>query len=459
MRLGYDLTLEQEQKLIMTPELRQAIQMLQFTSQELWQYLYKQVEINPLLEVDSSQRNEENIEDINNKTDEIDWKEYLGQYDDISYKHTDKMENKETSFENFISTQTSLKEHLLFQLHLTMFESNAKKIGEFIIESIDKNGYLSIALEEIVEQLKVDVKDVERVLKIIQTFDPIGVAARDLKECILIQLKARGITDPDVYEIANNHLEDIAQNRLSKISKSLSLNLKSVQWICDLIKSLEPKPGRGFAYASDDIRYITPDVVLQFIDGEYIVNVNDVTAPRLVINNFYKQLLSAAEDEKISKFLTEKLNSAMWLIRSIEQRRTTIYKVVESILKFQREFFDKGKKSLRPLTLKDIAEDIGAHESTVSRATNGKYIQTPRGIFELKFFFSSGIDSDNGGISSTSIKSMIKEIIENENPKKPLSDQQIVNMLKARTIDISRRTVAKYRDELHIPSSSGRRRF
>ncbi|MGF7056676.1 RNA polymerase factor sigma-54 [Brassicibacter mesophilus] len=459
MRLGFDLTLEQAQKLIMTPELRQAIQMLQFTSQELWQYLDRQVEINPLLEIDGDQRNEENIEEINSKIEEIDWKEYLGQYDDISYRNTSKNENKETSFENYISAQTSLKEHLLFQLHLSIFENSAKRVGEFIIESIDKNGYLNNSLEDIAAQLDIDVSEVEKILQIIQTFDPAGVGARDLKECLLIQLKVRGVTDPDVYEIVNNHLEDVAQNRLSKISKTLNINLKNVQWICDLIKSLEPKPGRGFAHDSDDIKYVTPDVVLQYVDGEYVISVNDVTAPRLIINNFYKQLLTRTEDENISNFLNGKLNSAMWIIKSIEQRRTTIYKVVESILKFQLEFFDKGKKSLKPLTLKDVAEDIGVHESTVSRATNGKYIQTPRGIFELKFFFSSGVGSDEGGISSTSIKSMIKEIIDNENQKKPLSDQQIVNILKAKSIDISRRTVAKYRDELGIPSSSGRRRF
>lgn len=459
MRLGFDLTLEQAQKLIMTPELRQAIQMLQFTSQELWQYLDRQVEINPLLEIDGDQRNEENIEEINSKIEEIDWKEYLGQYDDISYRNTSKNENKETSFENYISAQTSLKEHLLFQLHLSIFENSAKRVGEFIIESIDKNGYLNNSLEDIAAQLDIDVSEVEKILQIIQTFDPAGVGARDLKECLLIQLKVRGVTDNDVYEIVNNHLEDVAQNRLSKISKTLNINLKNVQWICDLIKSLEPKPGRGFAHDSDDIKYVTPDVVLQYVDGEYVISVNDVTAPRLIINNFYKQLLTRTEDENISNFLNDKLNSAMWIIKSIEQRRTTIYKVVESILKFQLEFFDKGKKSLKPLTLKDVAEDIGVHESTVSRATNGKYIQTPRGIFELKFFFSSGVGSDEGGISSTSIKSMIKEIIDNENQKKPLSDQQIVNILKAKSIDISRRTVAKYRDELGIPSSSGRRRF
>lgn len=459
MRLGFDLTLEQAQKLIMTPELRQAIQMLQFTSQELWQYVESQLEANPLLEVENKREAEEHIEEYNNNSEDIDWKEYAEQYDDISYRNTSSRDEKENTFENYVSARTSLKEHLLFQLNLSIFDKKQKEVGEFIIESIDKNGYLSISVAEISEQLNVGCKIVENVVKVIQTFDPAGVCARDLKECLLIQLDLKGIDNPDIREVITNHLEDVAQNRLAKISKELNISLKSVQWICDLIKSLEPKPGRGFSHDSDEIKYVTPDVYLYYIDGEYVISVNDSSAPRLIINNYYKQLLSRSSDENTTSFLTERLNSAMWLIRSIEQRRMTIYKVVESILKFQMEFFEKGKKSLKPLTLKDIADDIGVHESTVSRATNGKYIQTPRGLFELKYFFSSGVPSGDGGISSTSIKSIIKEIIDGENPKKPLSDQQIVKILKTKNIDISRRTVAKYRDELGILSSSGRRRF
>lgn len=459
MRLGFDLTLEQAQKLIMTPELRQAIQILQFTSQELWQYVESQMEANPLLEMESKRESEENIVEIEKKNDEIDWKEYINVYDDISYASSYNKDDKETTFESYVSSQTSLKENLLFQLNLSILDKKQKAIGEFIIENIDKNGYLTNSIEEVSEQLGVEPKLVENVVKIIQTFDPVGVCARDLKECLLLQLELKGIENPDIRKVVENYLEDLAQNRISKIAKELNLSLQNAQWICDLIKSLEPKPGRGFANDSDEIKYITPDVYLYYVDGEYIISVNESSTPRLIINNYYRQLLSRTSDENTSNFLTDRLNSAMWLIRSIEQRRMTIYKVVESILKFQMEFFEKGKQSLKPLTLKDIADDIGVHESTVSRATSGKYIQTPRGLFELKYFFSSGVSTGDGGISSTSIKSILKEIIEGENPKKPLSDQQIVKILKTKNIDISRRTVAKYRDELGIPSSTGRRRF
>ena len=239
----------------------------------------------------------------------------------------------------------------------------------------------------------------------------------------------------------------------------MGLELEEVQNICDFIKTLEPKPGRSFSIGGGEVKYITPDVILQEIDGEYLVVLNDITAPRLNINSFYKELMLKSDDTNITSFLTDKLNSAMWIIKSIEQRKTTIYNVVESILKFQKDFFEKGEKGLKPLTLKDVADDIGVHESTVSRATSGKYIQTPRGLFELKYFFTTGISGNDGDVSSISIKSMIKDFIEKENPKKPLSDQQIANMLKEKDISISRRTVAKYRDELNIPSSSMRRRY
>ncbi len=459
MRLGFDLTLEQTQKLIMTPELRQAIQMLQFTSQELWQYVESQMEANPFLELENKREAEEHIDEYRSKQEDIDWKEYSEQYDDISYKNAINRDEKENLFENYVSAMTSLKDHLLFQLNLSMFDEKQKEIGEFVIESIDRNGYLSNSVTEISEQLGVKDKLVENVIKVIQTFDPAGVCARNLKECLLIQLEAKGINNPDVRDIINNYLEDVAQNRLAKISKELNISLKSVQWICDLIKSLEPKPGRGFAHNEDDIKYVVPDVYLYYIDGKYVISVNDSSNPRLIINNYYKRLLSKSNDDAATSFLTERLNSAMWLIKSIEQRRMTIHKVVESILKYQMDFFEKGQKALKPLTLKDIAEDIGVHESTVSRATNGKYIQTPRGLFELKYFFSSGIANNEGGVSSTSIKSIIKDIIEEENSKKPFSDQQIVKILKTKNIDISRRTVAKYREELGIASSTGRRRY
>jgi RNA polymerase sigma-54 factor len=459
MRLGYDLTLEQAQKLVMTPELRQAIQLLQYNSLELNEYLEIQMESNPMLEVANNSIEHENIEELGKEAEDIDWKEFLGKYDDISYTERRDKNIKEVTYENFISYSPSLKEYLLSQLNLTNMDEKEKNVGQFIIESVDENGYLAVSLDSIAEELGVSFEYAENVLFQIQTFDPVGVGARDLKECLIIQLIDRKIEDPNVFTIVENYLEDIANNRMMKISKELNIDIKEVQKICDVIRSLEPKPGRGFGGSSDNIRYIVPDITLQHVDGEYIVVLNDVTGPRLNINSFYKELVSKTNDPQISQFLNSKLNSALWVIKSIEQRRTTIYRVVKSILKFQLDFFEKGEKFLKPLTLKEVADDIGVHESTVSRATNGKYMQTPRGVFELKYFFSSGVSGEKGDVSAISIKSTLKDLIENENHKKPLSDQQISNLLKEKGISISRRTVAKYREEMNIASSSMRRRF
>jgi RNA polymerase sigma-54 factor len=459
MRLGYDLTLEQAQKLVMTPELRQAIQLLQYNSLELNEYLEIQMESNPMLEVANNSIEHENIEELGKEAEDIDWKEFLGKYDDISYTERRDKNIKEVTYENFISYSPSLKEYLLSQLNLTNMDEKENNVGQFIIESVDENGYLATSLDSIAEELNVSFEYAENVLFQIQTFDPVGVGARDLKECLIIQLIDRKIEDPNVFTIVENYLEDIANNRMMKISKELNIDIKEVQKICDVIRSLEPKPGRGFGGSSDNIRYIVPDITLQHVDGEYIVVLNDVTGPRLNINSFYKELVSKTNDPQISQFLNSKLNSALWVIKSIEQRRTTIYRVVKSILKFQLDFFEKGEKFLKPLTLKEVADDIGVHESTVSRATNGKYMQTPRGVFELKYFFSSGVSGEKGDVSAISIKSTLKDLIENENHKKPLSDQQISNLLKEKGISISRRTVAKYREEMNIASSSMRRRF
>ncbi|NLY66607.1 MAG: RNA polymerase factor sigma-54 [Tissierellia bacterium] len=460
MKLGYNLALEQVQKLIMTPELRQAIQLLQFNCQELNEYIKKEIEENPMLEPINLEIEYENIEDYHSKKDEIDWKEFIERYDDISYKPEVEKNEKEYNYENFISASSSLKEYLLFQLNVLKSDAIDYIIGRTIIENIDDNGYLMVSVEKLSKEIGVNCKRVENVLSIIQTFDPCGVGARNLKECLLIQVKERKVKNPHVEQIIKNYLDDIAHNRLSKIAKELDIDEKEVQEICDYIKTLEPKPGRLYEDGSADVKYIIPDAIIEYIDGEYVIILNDVTAPRLNINKFYREMLRKEMDIEASEFLKEKLSSAMWLIRSIEQRRMTIYNVVKSILKHQREFFENGEKALKPLTLKEVADDINMHESTVSRATNGKYIQTPRGLYELKYFFSSGLSTKEGeDISSTSIKAMIKEIIEDEDPKKPLSDQKISNMLRDKGIKISRRTVAKYRDEMGIPSSTMRKRY
>ncbi len=456
MKLGYNLQLEQTQKLIMTPELRQAIQLLQFNSLELNEYLSKELEENPMLELESPVREIEAIE-IDKKEPDIDWKEYFEKYDDISYKPQVDKNVKDFNLEAFTSYTPSLREHLLFQLGLAKTKKSEYKIGEYIIQNIDNNGYLIASMDEIAKMTDSTPEKGSKVLEIIQGFEPTGVGARNLKECLCLQI--RGDDPPIIKELIENYLEDIAYNRLHKIAKENDLEINIVQDACDYIRSLEPKPGRAFMGNSDDTKYIIPDATILLIDGEYVIQVNDYTGPRLNINNFYKNLIKDGSDIKTSEFLQEKFNSAMWIIRSIEQRRQTIYKVVESILKFQIEFFRKGEKALVPLTLKEIAEDIDMHESTISRATNGKYVQTPRGLFELKYFFSAGLSSFGGEVSSTCVKATIKELIDKEDSKKPLSDQQISKMIEQKGTKVSRRTIAKYRDELNIPASTLRRRY
>jgi len=456
LKLSYNLNLEQNQKLIMTPELRQAIQLLQYNSLELNEYLTKEVEENPMLELDNTSQENETIE-IDDKESEIDWKEYIERYDDISYKVEVDKNIKSHNLESYISYNISLKDYLISQLNMLSLNAAEKKLAEYIIQNVDNNGYLVSSIEEISQLTKTNINQVENILKIVQTFEPNGVGARDLKECLLLQIKEDD--NPLIEDFISNHLEDIANNKIVKVAKEKGLDLFEVQNICDYIKTLEPKPGRTFTGNSEDVRYIIPDATIQYVEGEYIIIINDYTCPSLSINNFYKNILKNSVDSKTTEFLQEKFNSAVWIIKSIEQRKQTIYKVVESILKFQLEFFKKGESALIPLTLKDIADDIKMHESTISRATNGKYVQTPRGLYELKYFFTSRLAGFEGDISSTSIKATIKEIIASENTKKPLSDQQISETLIKKGYKISRRTIAKYRDELSIPASSLRKRY
>jgi RNA polymerase sigma-54 factor len=467
MKIGFELNLQQSQKLIMTPELRQAIQVLQFNNVELKDYLEKQVESNPFLEVQEkpSQQDNEKTTEVKEvtevKEDKIDWKEVVEKYDDYSYKAYSGSSEEKQSFESYTSKAQSLNDHLRSQLGLAVNTDRERMIGDEIIDSLDHKGYLSMTVDEISAQINVDPDEVEEVLVKIHTFDPVGVAARDLKECLKIQLKDKGIFDEKVYDIIDYHIEDLACNKLQHIAKVLDITVKRVQETCDIIRMLEPKPSRGFVLDSDSIKYISADVTITKVEDEYVIIVNDSDMPLLRISNYYKKIMKNSDDKETNKFLNDKFNSSLWLIKSIEQRRNTMYKVAESILKHQLDFFEKGNKFLKPMVLKNVAEDIEVHESTVSRATNGKYVQTPRGLFELKYFFSSSIakEGNDDGMASTSIKSMIKELVDRENTKKPLSDQKIANDLNKRGIDISRRTIAKYRDELQIPSSSMRKRY
>lgn len=481
MKLGYDLTIEQVQKLVMTPELIQAIQILQFNTQELDSYVQEQLLVNPVLEQaqpehsgseshEASSENREyeasaNKDSAKKKDDDFDWKEYIKdrQYDDISYRQWDdrSSEDKENNYEQYVSaSDVTLPEHLMFQLQFATPKKGCRQIGKYIIESLDENGYMTSSVEEIAKANGVCEERVNKVLDIIHSFDPAGVGAKDLAECLIIQLKQKEQLTDDFERVINEHLEDLANNKLSVIAKDMCLSIKEVQDMSDIIRTLEPKPGRSFASQTEN-RYIVPDVLVERVDDDYVVTVNESSSPKLMVSSYYRKLLSEADkDDNLNKYLSDRVNSALWLIKSIEQRKQTIYNVVTAVIKHQREFLDKGSKYLKTLTLKDIAEEVGIHESTVSRSINGKYLQCPRGIFEIKYFFSAGVSSSQGdGISSNSIKEFIKEIVENEDPRSPCSDQAMVDILSEKGINISRRTVAKYRDEMNILSSSKRRRY
>ena len=490
MRLGYDLTIEQQQKLVMTPELIQAIQILQFNTQELDSYIQEQLLTNPMLEQDNNPVNNDStaedmplgMEDVPEKTvqrekekelessvmgsDELtsnEWAEHIREreYDDISYMQGDySRDDNDYSFEQFATTELTLPEHLLSQLQLLEITPKQEMIGKYIIESLDQNGYMTLSVEDIAKVLNVSIEKTQRMLEVIQGFEPAGVAAKDLKECLLLQLDILGELDDIVQRVITDFLEDIAANKLAHIAKALNITVQRAQEISDLIRTLEPKPGRQFASQSVT-RYVVPDVIVEKINGEYVVSVNETSTPRLMVSSYYEKVLRESNnDPSLTKFLSGRLNSAVWLIKSIEQRKQTIFNVVSAVVKYQQDFFDKGPKYLKTLNLKQIAEEVGIHESTVSRSINGKYLQSPRGVFEIKYFFSSGVESNQGeGIASESIKTMIKEIVASEDSKAPYSDQAIAELLEEKKVKISRRTVAKYRDELNILSSSKRKRF
>lgn len=463
MKLTHDIFLEQQQKLLMTPELRQAIAILQMSTLELSEYIQKELEENPFLderEPEELPKREEHEAEAEAKRVLEQWIEYHSDRD-TAYMPQEKEEEK--SLENFITSRPSLYDHLEFQLRMVTRDDLDLRIGEYLIGSIDHNGYLTVELKEVAEQMGVPECRVEEVLEMIHSFHPYGVGARDLPECLLIQLKHYGKDDPVITTIVTNHLEDIGRGRLNRIAQAVNLSIQQVQEICDLIRTLDPRPGLQYSNA-DQIKYIVPDVFVEKVDGEYVVIVNDFQFLRLTVNRLYEKMLHQNESgftPETRKYLEEKMGSALWLIRSIEQRRMTLYKVARCIVDIQKDFLDHGVAHLKPLTLREVADIVEVHESTVSRATTNKYIQTPQGLFELKYFFSTGVQSTKGEekVSARSIKKMIEELVANEDPTRPLSDEAIAQILQEQGICISRRTVAKYRNELGIACTMARRRY
>jgi RNA polymerase sigma-54 factor len=452
--MEFELKLQQAQKLIMTPELKQAIEILQLNSLELNALIEQELETNPLLEKEETSEEENAYE-----YDLYELSKYIRETEErMYYDDSDDEEIEEVNYENFVSPKSSLSDHLLFQLHITPVPPKIQKICEYIIFSLSPSGYLREDIKDIAEILECSEEEVLDGLSVVQSFDPPGIAARNLQECLKLQLLAQDSYKGIVKKLVDYHLEEIAEGKYSYLAKLYNISLKEVQQAVDFIKKLNPKPGNSFS-STTDVGYIIPDVEVIKREGEYFVIVNDSVTPKLKINNYYHSILNS-HDEEAKKYINSKLQSAMWLIKSLESRKETLYKVVKAIVELQRDFLDKGINYLKPMTQKQIADIVGIHESTVSRAINGKYVATPRGLFEIKFFFQSGISNRNGNeFSAETIKNLIKKLIEEEDPANPLSDQKIADILKEKNINISRRTVAKYREECNIPSTIKRRRY
>lgn len=452
MRLGFGLQMQQTQKLVMTPELRQAIAVLQLPVTELTDFIEQELLENPCLDVEPK----EEAEEAAAPPDSRKLLEYLGN----DYGGGGPVDNDdEMGFEAFTATVPTLQEHLMAQLYLAGLDSCGRRIGEFLIDSLDDHGYLTIATAEAAEKLAVAADKVEYALQVIQGFDPPGVGARSLKECLLLQWATVDDGNPLVPILIANYLDHLGEGRITRIADELGVTPQEVQGAADMIRTLDPKPGRRFG-SPNETRYVVPDAVVERVGRDYVVLVNESPIPKLLVSNHYRQMLSGQVDTDARKFVEQKIHAALWLIKAIEQRRLTLYKVVETIVKFQRDFFDRGIRYLRPLTLRDVADVIGVHESTVSRATAGKYAQTPLGTFELKFFFTSGVDNARGeGVAAESVKRMIADLIAKEDSGDPLSDQALTDTLNKQGVNISRRTVAKYREEMGVPSSSKRKRY
>ncbi|MBN1826371.1 MAG: RNA polymerase factor sigma-54 [Candidatus Eisenbacteria bacterium] len=481
MKAGLQLRMLQTQKLVMTPQLQQALKLLQMPSLELQQILKMELMMNPVLEeVDELEETpeerlaaEEKEKEKEEKPDEdreaeagdesreeIDWDEYFHSPQEYGNYRQNEEPLSDDHYERVPSTTVHLSEHMLSQLRIVAEDEEIVRIGEFLIGSLDDRGYLTLSVEEAAESVGASVEEVEKALRLLQTFDPSGVGARDLRECLLIQLDQDGRRDTRVWRIVHDHFDDLVQNRYMDLAKKLKTTPKEIQAAAAEIGRLNPRP--GMLYSAEDPRYIAPDLVVDRVDEEYVVYLNDHNVPRLRVSRAYESMLSdgGRSDNETRDYIRSKLNAANQLINTIERRRRTMVKVMNAIVENQRDFFDHGIRHLRPLTLQQVAEQIGMHESTVSRVTSGKYVQTPRGVFELKFFFSSGIRSDSGeDVSAKRVKDRVREMVEKEEKKKPLSDQKIVDILKKEGLIIARRTVAKYREQMGILSARYRKEF
>ena len=482
MALEIKQSLRLTQQLIMTPQLQQAIKLLQLSRLELLTAINQELETNPVLEetLNDDDQEPEAWDGATEETpaepvltdgqpsevtvesrvgEDFDWDSYLE--DKISPSHRQEREERETlSLENLSASGPSLKSHLLWQLQMAPLTDTEKYIGALIIGNIDEDGYLRASLAELAAELQQPETQIEQVLKKIHEFEPAGIGARSLEECLLIQIELQQLTNPLLRPIITQYLKHLENRNYAAIARELKVSLDEVAQAAELIFQLDPKPGRSF----DNLEtcYVSPDIFVYKMGDDYEVTLNEDGLPRLRINSYYRDALSGQShiSEETKNYIQGRLKSAIWFIKSIHQRQKTIYRVAKSIVNFQKDFLDHGIGHLKPLTLRQVAEDVQMHESTVSRVTTNKYMYTPQGVFELKFFFNSGINAIQGDqIASESVKDKIRQLVMAEDAQNPLSDQEIVNLLRKANINIARRTVAKYREMLGLLSSSKRRRL
>jgi RNA polymerase sigma-54 factor len=462
------------QKLILTPSLQQAIKLLPLSTLELADMLNQELVENPLLdEVPLEEQQaaetptqttaeEEPAPDRKERGDTWDDQDYayfFGDYLDDGYRPRVPQEVKELPpIENTLSSPSSLSDHLAWQLSLQSDDPLLREIGGAIIGNLDDDGYLVASVDEIAQMGGWSTTDVESALSLVQHFDPVGVAARDLQECLLLQLRHLGMDGEPAEKIVTDHLRLLQHHQVPEIARRIGLSIDELKPHIEIVRRLDPKPGSR--HNAPTPQYITPDVYVVKVEDQYVAVLNDESLPQLRISPAYRRLLEKGGEnsEETRAYVKEKFRSALWLIKSVDQRQKTIHKVATSIINFQREFLDHGIEHLRPLVLRDVANDIGMHESTVSRVVNNKYIHTPQGVFEMKYFFHSGISSSYGdSVSSVTIKQRIRKIVEGEDARRPLSDSKIVGILQREGLHLARRTIAKYREELRIPTSNQRK--
>src|SRR2546423_8333761 len=467
MHQSQNLSLQQ----VLAPQLQQSLLILQAPLLELRNLVQQEMETNPVLEelatdpdspstTESAASDQEFKEEFDKlaKLDE-EWRDYMAQSGSYSARAHEDEEKRQFFFDSIATTET-LQQHLMSQLNQQVLNANDRKTAELIIGNIDDNGFLQSTPEEMALSSGAPKEDLEKMLALIQGFYPPGVGARDLRECLLIQLQREGRENGIEYKIVSEHMEDLGKRRFPEIARRMGISVEEVQEAANNIARLNPRPGQVFAAAPQN--YVLPDVTVEKVDGDYQITLNDEQIPHLRISNLYKDIIATGNTQsgEVKDYIRDKIRSGKFLIRSIHQRQQTIANIAQQIVARQRDFFEHGPSHLKPMTMKEIADAVGVHETTVSRAVSGKYMATPQGIFEMKYFFTPGYQTAGGeSLSNTSVKEAILDLVKNEDGNAPLSDQEIVQILSERGIPIARRTVAKYRTELNILPSNMRRKY